>query len=211
MRILVACEESQAVTKELRRLGHEAYSCDLIPESGGALRVAYTSGRQAAPQNEMGHDYCPSSVHIPDSLLSYQAVQPRPYHQGQRPGREGLGSGKLFLFISECRLPAHCHREPRTAKALQSTGLHPDHRAVHVRRSVEETHMFMAQGPAAASTDKHSRTEGTLGGQHERPTWRDRESEELIHSQIKSRSEDSEQDFSGHRASNGGTVGGCSQ
>jgi hypothetical protein len=35
MRILVACEESQAVTKELRRLGHEAYSCDLQPCSGG--------------------------------------------------------------------------------------------------------------------------------------------------------------------------------
>lgn len=35
MRILVACEESQAVTKELRRLGHEAYSCDITPCSGG--------------------------------------------------------------------------------------------------------------------------------------------------------------------------------
>lgn len=35
MKILVACEESQIVTKELRRLGHEAYSCDLIPCSGG--------------------------------------------------------------------------------------------------------------------------------------------------------------------------------
>ena len=35
MKILVACEESQAVTKELRRLGHEAYSCDIIPCSGG--------------------------------------------------------------------------------------------------------------------------------------------------------------------------------
>lgn len=35
MHILVACEESQAVTIELRRLGHEAYSCDLIPCSGG--------------------------------------------------------------------------------------------------------------------------------------------------------------------------------
>ena len=35
MRILVACEESQAVTKELRLLGHEAYSCDIIPCSGG--------------------------------------------------------------------------------------------------------------------------------------------------------------------------------
>lgn len=35
MRILVACEESQAVTKELRLLGHEAYSCDLFECSGG--------------------------------------------------------------------------------------------------------------------------------------------------------------------------------
>ena len=35
MKILVACEESQAVTKELRALGHEAYSCDLLPCSGG--------------------------------------------------------------------------------------------------------------------------------------------------------------------------------
>ena len=35
MKILVACEESQAVTKELRKLGHEAYSCDLLPCSGG--------------------------------------------------------------------------------------------------------------------------------------------------------------------------------
>jgi len=34
-KILVACEESQAVTKELRALGHEAFSCDLLPCSGG--------------------------------------------------------------------------------------------------------------------------------------------------------------------------------
>lgn len=35
MKVLVACEESQAVTKELRKLGHEAYSCDIIECSGG--------------------------------------------------------------------------------------------------------------------------------------------------------------------------------
>lgn len=35
MRILVACEESQAVCTEMRRLGHEAYSCDIQPCSGG--------------------------------------------------------------------------------------------------------------------------------------------------------------------------------
>ena len=35
MKILVACEESQAVTIELRKLGHEAYSCDIVEQSGG--------------------------------------------------------------------------------------------------------------------------------------------------------------------------------
>lgn len=35
MRILCACEESQAVCKEFRKLGHEAYSCDIEPCSGG--------------------------------------------------------------------------------------------------------------------------------------------------------------------------------
>ena len=35
MKILVACEESQAVTIELRKLGHDAFSCDIIKCSGG--------------------------------------------------------------------------------------------------------------------------------------------------------------------------------
>lgn len=35
MKILVACEESQALTIELRKLGHLAYSCDLLDCSGG--------------------------------------------------------------------------------------------------------------------------------------------------------------------------------
>ena len=35
MRVLVACEESQAVTMAFRDLGHEAYSCDIQEPSGG--------------------------------------------------------------------------------------------------------------------------------------------------------------------------------
>ena len=36
MRVLVACEESQAVCKAFRERGHEAYSCDIqeYPEPG---------------------------------------------------------------------------------------------------------------------------------------------------------------------------------
>jgi len=35
MRILVACEESQRVCIQFRKLGHEAFSCDIQEESGG--------------------------------------------------------------------------------------------------------------------------------------------------------------------------------
>lgn len=35
MKILIACEESQEVCKAFRAKGHEAYSCDILPCSGG--------------------------------------------------------------------------------------------------------------------------------------------------------------------------------
>lgn len=35
MRVLIACEESQTVCKAFRERGHEAYSCDILPCSGG--------------------------------------------------------------------------------------------------------------------------------------------------------------------------------
>lgn len=35
MKVLIACEESQTVCKEMRQLGHEAYSCDIQECSGG--------------------------------------------------------------------------------------------------------------------------------------------------------------------------------
>lgn len=35
MKVLVACEESQRVCIEFRKLGHESYSCDIEPCSGG--------------------------------------------------------------------------------------------------------------------------------------------------------------------------------
>jgi hypothetical protein len=34
-KVLIACEESQAVTKAFRKLGFESYSCDILPCTGG--------------------------------------------------------------------------------------------------------------------------------------------------------------------------------
>jgi len=41
MKILIACEESQTVCKAFRKLGHEAYSCDTQPCSGGQPQWHY--------------------------------------------------------------------------------------------------------------------------------------------------------------------------
>ena len=35
MNVLIACEESQTVCKAFRERGHRAFSCDLVPCSGG--------------------------------------------------------------------------------------------------------------------------------------------------------------------------------
>lgn len=42
MKTLIACEESQAVCKAFRALGHEAYSCDIVPGN-----AAHPRGRKA--------------------------------------------------------------------------------------------------------------------------------------------------------------------
>ena len=37
LKVLIACEESQRVCIEFRKLGHEAYSADIQEPSGGTL------------------------------------------------------------------------------------------------------------------------------------------------------------------------------
>ena len=86
MNVLVACEESQAVTIELRKLGHNAFSCDILPCSGGHpewhiqgdvlpllngsgdREEYFLHGGQQKPQaaEEVGHDYCTPAMHLSD-------------------------------------------------------------------------------------------------------------------------------------------------
>lgn len=47
MKVLIACEESQAVCKAFREKGHDAYSCDIQKCSGGGAKMAYINGRKS--------------------------------------------------------------------------------------------------------------------------------------------------------------------
>ena len=46
MRVIVACEESQAVCIAFRERGREAYSCDIQPCSGGHPGIAAAMAEQ---------------------------------------------------------------------------------------------------------------------------------------------------------------------
>lgn len=79
MRILVACEESQAVTIEMRKLGHECFSADLQECSGGhpewhiqgdALELIspdcmwFQTMDGCTHTHTVGHADCPSAMYL---------------------------------------------------------------------------------------------------------------------------------------------------
>lgn len=67
MKILIACEESQRVCIEMRKLGHEAYSCDIEPCSGG--HPEWHIQQEVIPllNSRCEFDTCDGNHHVIDS------------------------------------------------------------------------------------------------------------------------------------------------
>lgn len=99
MRILVGCEESQAVAIALRAQGHEAYSCDLKPCSGGYPQwhlqmdvFKAIAGGQLITQhgNEIFIESWDMGIFFPDctylTCSAEWAYKDGPYHQKVKPG-----------------------------------------------------------------------------------------------------------------------------
>lgn len=82
MKVLIACEESQAVCKEFRSRGHEAYSADIqncsgghpewhikgdvLPLINGNCDFVTEGGGTSEYPRRMGSYHCSPTLHIPD-------------------------------------------------------------------------------------------------------------------------------------------------
>lgn len=94
MKVLVACEESQAVTIELRKLGHEAYSCDILPCSGGH------------PEWHLQQDVIPLLKQKWDMIIAFPpcthlAVSgARHFKEKQKDGRQQQGIDFFMKFVN---------------------------------------------------------------------------------------------------------------
>ena len=94
MRVLVACEESQAVTKEFRRLGVEAYSCDIEPCSGGYPE--WHLQQDVVPLLEQDWDAIiafPPCTHLAVSGAAW-------FEQKRQDGRQQQGIDFFMLFAN---------------------------------------------------------------------------------------------------------------
>ncbi len=105
MRVLVACEESQAVTKELRRLGHEAYSCDIEPCSGGH------------PERHLQQDVTQLLKIRWDMVIAFPpctdlAVSGARYFEQKRKDGRQQKSIEFFMMFANCGCPKTAIENP---------------------------------------------------------------------------------------------------
>lgn len=79
LKVLVACEESQRVCSAFRRLGHEAYSCDIIEPSGGhpEWHIKGNVLEVLNPKDHLG------DFEAPDQYISFKTMDGS-YHEVER-------------------------------------------------------------------------------------------------------------------------------
>jgi len=99
MKILVACEESQAVTKKLRALGHDAYSCDIQECSGG--HPEWHIFGDVVPELEKHWDMIIAFPPCTDLAVSGAAW----FEQKRKDGRQQASIDFFMLFAN-----ANCER-----------------------------------------------------------------------------------------------------
>lgn len=104
--MLVACEESQRVCTEFRRLGHEAYSCDLLPCGGG--HPEWHIQADALQVCKLAWDLV--IAHPPCTALSSSGA--RWFEEKRRDGRQQMGVGFFLAFTALDHVPRVCIENP---------------------------------------------------------------------------------------------------
>lgn len=117
MKILIACEESQAVCKAFRKKGHEAYSCDILPASGGNPEW-HIQGDVLEHLND-GWDMM--IAHPPCTYLSKAGA--RWLHGGGKINQEryhlGLQAKDFFLSLLNADIPRIAIENPTPLKIYE--------------------------------------------------------------------------------------------
>jgi len=117
VKILIACEESQTVCKEFRKRGHEAFSCDVLPCSGGHPEW-HIQGNVLEHLDE-GWDLM--IAHPPCTYLSRAGCRwlfPKGVLNQERYAA-GLKAKEFFLKFVNANIPKICVENPYPHKVFE--------------------------------------------------------------------------------------------
>ena len=105
MRVLIGCEESQAVTIEFRKRGHEAYSCDILPCSGGHPEWHI----QGDVLDQLDKEWDMMIAFPPCTHLAVSGA--RWFEEKRKDGRQQEGI-EFFMNIAKAQIPKICIENP---------------------------------------------------------------------------------------------------
>ena len=115
MKVLVACEESQIVTSCFRAYGHEAFSCDLKPCSGGRPEWHI----QGDVLNLLSFKWDLIIAHPPCTYLSNAGacrLYPRKGELDFERYQKGLAARDFFMEFYNCSCDKICIENPLPSK-----------------------------------------------------------------------------------------------
>lgn len=118
MRVLIACEESQEVTKAFRQYGHEAYSCDIDSCSGGYPE--YHIMADAIEIIKMRWDLI--IAHPPCTYMSKAGARwmyPKAGELSKERYELAMKAKEFFLSFLNADCPRVCVENPRPLKVVE--------------------------------------------------------------------------------------------
>ena len=148
MRVLVACEESQEVCKAFRELGHEAYSCDVEPCSGGHpewhLQVDALELLKLKWDLIIAHPPCTYMTNAGAVRMRVNGeIVPERFEKA-------MEAKKFFMKFYSADCPKIAIENPTPMKIVGLPPLSASHSAVSIRASIQQTDLLVAKRPPAS-------------------------------------------------------------
>lgn len=117
LNVLIACEESQVVCKAFRKLGHNAFSCDILPSNGGHPEWHI----QDDVLNHLDKGWDLMIAHPPCTYISKAGARfmfPKAGVVCEKRLKKGVLAKEFFMKLYNANIPMICVENPTPLKII---------------------------------------------------------------------------------------------